>query len=292
MSSVIRRIEKTNSLVNACLLLFFLLSCAGEKGGQQPPASTATGEGISADTLPEDEEVWLGEENLKPMADGLFEDFLLNFATDSSLQRQRIVFPLPLQGEDADRLISSEEWERGHPFGRLESYVTLYDNEEEMEMEKDTSLHTVAVECIHAAADKYQCYDFVRKEGLWSLVGIRVHSLSECANSGFARFLWQFVSDSLFQRNHVSEPLPLVTIDPEDDFNILEATIDAEQWVAFAPPMPGEVLVNINYGQRYLKRPGMKIMLLKGLGNGFCNALYFRRHGDSWMLARYEDVGN
>lgn len=287
-----RCIEKMNGFVSACAILLFLVSCAGEKGGRQRVETSPAETEVMTDTLLAEEEEWFEAVERKSAADGLFEDFLLNFSTDSSFQCQRVVFPLSLVGGEAGRQVLPEEWMSTSPFNGLESYVTLYDSEEELEMEKDTSLQAVEVEYIHATGERVCSYDFVRKENRWNLTGIKEHALSEYANGEFVSFLLQFVSDSLFQSRHVSDPLSIATIDPEDDFNILEATIDAEQWASFAPPMPGGGLVNINYGQRCRKRAGMKIVMLKGVGNGYCNALYFRKHGDRWMLTRYEDVGN
>lgn len=41
------------------------------------------------------------------------------------------------------------------------------------------------------------------------------------------RILWistRFVTDSLYQSKHIADPLQFVTIDPDDEFAILETT--------------------------------------------------------------------
>ncbi len=90
-------------------------------------------------------------------------------------------------------------------------------------------------------------------------------------------FFGHFAADSLFQSKRVCEPLAFVTTDPDDDFSILETTLDLNQWFAFKPGLPADRLSNINYGQRNDDDSPTKILALKGIGNGFSNILYFRR---------------
>ena len=114
-----------------------------------------------------------------------------------------------------------------------------------------------------------------RERGFWRLSIWRPIERDE------TRTLWgssgHFATDSLFQSQRVCEPLAFVTTDPDDDFSILETTLDLNQWFAFKPGLPADRLSNINYGQRNDDDSPTKILALKGIGNGFSNILYFRR---------------
>ena len=107
---------------------------------------------------------------------------------------------------------------------------------------------------------------------------------------GPAEFFSHFAADSLFQSRRVQEPLAFVTSDPDDDFSILETSLDLNQWFAFKPALPTDRLSNINYGQRNDDNSPTKILALKGIGNGFSNILYFRRKAGEWQLYKFEDT--
>ncbi len=108
------------------------------------------------------------------------------------------------------------------------------------------------------------------------------------------RTLWSFSAISLptafFQSQRVREPLAFVTTDPDDDFSVLETTLDLNQWFAFKPALPTDRLSNINYGQRNDDDRQLKFWHLKGIGNGFSNILYFRRKAGEWELYKFEDT--
>ena len=48
-------------------------------------------------------------------------------------------------------------------------------------------------------------------------------------------FFARFATDSLFQSSRIAHPLIFVTSDPDDDFSILETSLDLNQWFAFKP---------------------------------------------------------
>ena len=106
----------------------------------------------------------------------------------------------------------------------------------------------------------------------------------------FVEFFSHFAADSLFQSQRVQDPLAFVTSDPDDDFSILETSLDLNQWFAFKPALPADRLSNINYGQRNDDNSPTKILALKGIGNGFSNILYFKRKAGEWQLYKFEDT--
>lgn len=90
----------------------------------------------------------------------------------------------------------------------------------------------------------------------------------------FFEFYERFANDSVFQLSRLHEPLKFVTADPEDEFQILETTLEAGQWFAFQPVLPRENLTNVNYGQNENVHSNTKVIEMKGFGNGFNNTLY------------------
>ena len=108
----------------------------------------------------------------------------------------------------------------------------------------------------------------------------------------FYEFYERFANDSLFQAERVADPLPFVAPDPDDEFQILETTIQKSQWFTFQPQLPTEFLTNVNYGQRLDKNSRTRIIELRGFGNGFSNTLYFRCRNGEWKLTKFEDLSN
>jgi hypothetical protein len=137
-------------------------------------------------------------------------------------------------------------------------------------------------------------YHFERLEGLWTLKAIDETFLPEERKGlkDFYTFYERFANDSLFQAEHTADPLPFVAPDPEDEFQILKTTLKKEQWFTFQPKLPMEYLTNINYGQRLKKNSRTRVIELRGFGNGFNNALFFRFRNGSWKLTRFEDLSN
>ena len=121
---------------------------------------------------------------------------------------------------------------------------------------------------------------------------IDLRPLEKGDNEDFVEFFGRFATDSLFQSRRIKQPLAFVTTDPDDDFSVLETTLDLNQWFAFKPELPTDRLSNINYGQKSIDDSNVKIVALKGIGNGLSNILYFKRKERSgdWELYKFEDV--
>jgi hypothetical protein len=281
-------------LVIAICLLGGMLSCVGGKknADTQEDALPVDTMAFMADTL-EVEEV--EEEPIVPAsADESFADFLYNFALDEKLQLRRILFPLPYYTDSRKDSILKEDWKHDPLFSQQEFYTMLYDHLDDAELEKDTASTSVRIEWIDLKERKLKRYYFERLYGWWKLEAIDDATMpkEENGQEDFYEFYERFANDSLFQAERVVDPLPFVAPDPDDDFNILETTIQKEQWFAFQPKLPGEFLTNVNYGQRLDGNSRTRVIELRGFGNGFCNTLYFRCRNGEWKLTRFEDLSN
>lgn len=272
------------------LLLAFLISCGNKKAKMDPFATIAEmvdSAGYKADTLQEAEV----KEEPKPMvADELFDDFIFNYASDDALQRQRTVFPLPYYDRDTPLKIEADFWKHDYLFTKQNYYTLLFDKEEDMDMVGDTTLTSVQVEWIFLKTRMVKRYYFERKRGMWMLEAINLREMEKGENEDFVEFYTRFVRDSVYQSKHISHPLQFITIDPDDEFSILETTLDVDQWYAFRPVMPTDRLSNINYGQKNEDLSDTKILKVNGIGNGYSNIFYFRKRGKGWELYKYEDT--
>ena len=281
-------------LVIAICLLGGMLSCVGGKKNADTQEDALPIDTIAfvVDTLALEE---VEEEPVVPAsADESFADFLYNFALDEKLQLRRILFPLPYYTDSRKDSILKEDWKHDPLFSQQEFYTMLYDHLDDAELEKDTASTSVRIEWIDLKERKLKRYYFERLYGWWKLEAIDDASMpkEETGQEDFYEFYERFANDSLFQAERVVDPLPFVAPDPDDDFNILETTIQKEQWFAFQPKLPGEFLTNVNYGQRLDGNSRTRVIELRGFGNGFSNTLYFRCRNGEWKLTRFEDLSN
>ncbi|MGN0047707.1 MAG: DUF4348 domain-containing protein [Bacteroides sp.] len=277
-------------IVVALSLAACLVACGGGKAKIDPFASIT--EQVDSAALRMDTLVSAAEEELpKPIeADELFDDFVFSFASDEALQLQRTVFPLPFYNMDSSSRIEKKYWKHDSLFIQQSYYTLLFDNEDEMDMIGDTTQTSVQVEWFYLKTRMVKKYYFERKQGMWMLEAINLRRMEKDDDEDFVSFYARFVTDSLYQSHHITEPLQFVTIDPDDEFSILETTLDLNQWYAFCPMMPTDKLSNINYGQRNDDHSRTKILKVNGIGNGYSNVFYFRRRGGEWRLYKYEDT--
>lgn len=278
-------------LTGFLIMLVFLFSSCGNRKTKMDPFITIAEMVDSAshktDTLPQA----AVEEEPQPLeADELFDDFIFNYASDEALQRERTVFPLPYYNRDTPMKIEKRFWKHDYLFARQNYYTLLFDRESDMDMVGDTTLKSVQVEWIYLKTRMVKKYYFERKAGMWMLEAINLRHIEEGEGEDFVDFYTRFVTDSLYQSRHIDEPLQFVTIDPDDEFAILETTLDVNQWYAFRPSLPVDKLSNINYGQKNEDNSNTKILKVNGIGNGYSNVFYFRRRNGEWKMYKYEDT--
>lgn len=274
-----------------CLMLTYLLaSCGGKK-----IHVTEETELISNDTLvaiappeqePEEEKV-----EVSTRVDELFDDFIWNFASNERLQRRRVRFPLPVITQEGTNLVERNDWQHNHLFSEQSTYTLMFDKDSDFDFEGDTSLNSAEVEWIYLDSRMRQRYFFERDKGVWMLDSISLMPLSAIDDaSGFLSFYSRFANDSIYQLDHLSNPIEFVTLDPDDEFSILETTLGITQWFAFKPELPVDRLTNINYGQANDGRSRRKILKVNGFQDGTSIILYFRKRGGEWEMYKFEDT--
>lgn len=278
-------------IIAGVAVLAFLGSCGNRKTDVDPFASITSlvdsalihkADSANKEKVPDDP---------KPIeADESFDDFIYSFASDHVLQRQRVVFPLSYYSGERTSKIDKKYWKHDDLFAKQSYYTLVFDQEEDMDLVGNTSLTSVQVEWIYMKKRMMKRYYFERIKGAWMLEAINLRPIEKSETEDFVEFFSRFAIDSLFQSQRVREPLAFVTTDPDDDFSILETTLDLNQWFAFKPSLPTDKLSNINYGQKNSDHSSQKILALKGIGNGFSNILYFQRREGRWELCKFEDT--
>ena len=272
------------------LLLLFIAAC-GNKQKTSDPFAALTQMVDSARQQPDSLQQPVEDESPKPIeADELFDDFIFNYASDDALQRQRTIFPLPYYKDDTPVKIEKKYWEHDYLFSQQSYYTLLFDREEDMDMVGDTALTSVQVEWVYLKTRMIKKYYFERIKGAWMLEAINLRKIEKGENEDFVDFYTRFVTDSVYQSKHIHTPLKFITIDPDDEFSILETTLDLNQWYAFRPILPTDRLSNINYGQKNEDQSTTKILKVNGIGNGYSTVFYFRKKRGEWELYKYEDT--
>ena len=265
--------------------VLLMLSCTGgktQRAEELQPDSVAD----SVDTTPTDTlELLIGETPTPKAMDELFDDFVFNFSANKKLQMDRIVFPLTVRKGDKTETIEKKKWEMERFFIRQGYYTLLFDNENQMQLMKDTSLTQAIVEKIMLKKNLVKDYVFNRIRGAWMLREVREMAISENMNASFLDFYQRFVSDMAFQKKSLNSRVIFVGPDPDDDFSVMEGIITPDTWEAFAPQLPSKLLYNIIYGQ---PEPvgNEKIFVMRGVANGLEMELRFKKVNNRWLLMK------
>ncbi|MCE2616153.1 MAG: DUF4348 domain-containing protein [Phocaeicola sp.] len=236
------------------------------------------------------------EEKIPSSVDGSFADFIYTFSRDALMQKSRIDFPLTCVKSNKKTYINANEWKFDPIFSHMETYTVIHTIDNDADMEEDTIAVTAQLEWILLKEKQVKKYCFNRHQGRWRLHEIAYSALSETdsivGGEDFYHFYFRFANDSVFQTERVANPLKFITFDPDDEFRMLETTLEDGQWFAFAPILPPDTLTNVIYGQVMPSKSNLRVLELKGNGNGFNNALYFKRKNGQWRLIEFDDLSD
>ena len=267
--------------------LALMFSCKGNKtetGDSLPTDSDSIKDTAVVDTM----EQIIAETPMPKAADELFDDFFFNFAANKKLQIERTQFPLPVERAGKTDTIGKKQWKTDRFFMRQGYYTLIFDNFRQMNVVKDTSVNKVVVEKIYFNIKTVKSYNFNRVNGLWKLTSINYKGIHENRNASFLKFYHQFVTDSTFQAESISNPMEFIGPDPDNDFSQMEGLITPETWPAFAPELPNNMIYNIIYGED--SKPGLqRIFVIRGIANGLEMELTFKRKKSKWMLTKLSE---
>ncbi len=275
-------------------VLCILVGCNNKKNAEQSATPTETTDSLDFSMEESGDTAIVVEDSIPAAVDKSFDDFFYNFASDSVFQLKRISFPLYFFEHKKAVKLTRSAWKYDPLFSRMPVYTVIFDDAEDMMLEKDTAQQIVHVEKVNLKNKQMKQYSFHKKKGLWTLVSIQMLATKKNEEPGedFLDFYTKFAVDSVFQSQRLYNPLAFVTPDPDDEFRILETILDEGQWFAFRPPISGDMLTNIKYGQSNDFSSRTKVIEYKGFGNGFNNVLHFEKVGGLWKLVRFEDLSD
>lgn len=221
--------------------------------------------------------------------DELFNDFLYEFLSDARFQRQRVVFPLPCYRGEEEDMLSKQEWGALNHLGGQEVYAVIYEHAQDLELQKDTTIQSVAIERFVLAGNEVEKYNFNRLNGKWMLTDVKKRRLDEVPNGDFLRFYAHFMADSVFQRDALASPIKVVLTSEDGEEEPQVDEIDADEWFEMTHdlPLPKDALVNINYGQMSIGQ-NRKTLLLQGMSNGMQIQFKFNKDHSGWKLKGIE----
>lgn len=273
-------------VVLSSLLMMVGFSTSG-CSDKKPTTDSVAVDTLEADTVARDSsDELIAETPMPKAADELFDDFVFNFAANRKLQFNRIHFPLPVyrDGKITAKL-EKKQWSMEHFFMRQDYYTLIFDNAKQMELVKDTTIDHVVVEKVYLKSGSVKQYLFNRINGQWMMTSINYKPMYQNLNASFLKFYRQFATDTAFQYRHLHNPVMFTGPDPDDDFSTMTGEIAPETWPAFAPQLPGNMIYNILYGQKYAEST-QKIFVMRGIANGLELELTFRKQGGKWMLTK------
>lgn len=271
-------------VITIVTMMLTTTGCADKKASGADSTMTDSTDTTAADTL----EQLITEQPMPKAADELFDDFIFNFAANKKLQIERTQFPLPVERAGKTDTIGKKQWKTDRFFMRQGYYTLIFDNFRQMNVVKDTSVNKVVVEKIYFNIKTVKSYNFNRVNGLWKLTSINYKGIHENRNASFLKFYHQFVTDSTFQAESISNPMEFIGPDPDDDFSQMEGLITPETWPAFAPELPNNMIYNIIYGED--SKPGLqRIFVIRGIANGLEMELTFKRKKSKWMLTKLSE---
>ena len=271
-------------------LTMLMFSCKNKPTVGTPedaPEETSDSLNVQRDSTADEQEQLITQVPMPRAADELFDDFLFNFAANKNLQLERVAFPLRTVRNGDTTLVDQHSWKMERFFMRQDYYTVIFDNEQQMELMKDTSVNQAVVEKIYFNTGAVISYDFKRIRGAWMLMEVDTEPIKTNKNASFLEFYHQFVTDSIFQIESLHETVKFVGPDPDDDFARMEGILTPDTWPAFAPELPDRMIYNVVYGKSQ-DRSDKKIFVMRGIANGQEVEMTFRRMEGRWKLVKLE----
>ena len=271
-------------LISFTILLLFVSACNN--------ASEDRGEVIATDSVYVDSSCYVQdtlqlfeEEVLPKSADELFNDFFFNYTSDMNFKNQRQAYSLDCNIGDTVIKIHSSELGAYSELFVDDYYSIIYERNEDLSFQKDTSLNEVIVERIDLDGEQIEQYNFNRIEGKWMLTGVGRNEMDYNPNSDFLDFYKSFSSDSVYRKNCINEPLKFVMLSENDEIEDDIQQLTTDEWMSMSSdlPLPANVMININYGQTIISK-NSKLLLVEGVSNGLSLTYRFMKIEGAWNL--------
>lgn len=222
-----------------------------------------------------------------PEADGLFDDFIYRFAQDSTLQYERIVFPLEYRKDGEALRLDREDWKYDSVYSAESEYTYIYDGKEVKEKLCDTTVRKATLEVVDLRAERVRLLHFFREGIHWRLKMLEEHDIASDSRHAFFAFYSKFVSDVKYQQEHVHDPFYFTTFD-NDSFQEIEGWVSADLWSDYRIDFPREQVINSVYDDERPVTP-YRTFVIGSPSSGVNCTVLFKCTSGRWELVRLEN---
>lgn len=243
------------------------------------------------DTIPQDslKELLLFDEPKVPESvDDNFDDFLYTFITDEDFFDKRVSFPLEMDDNGTATKLEKSKWKEADKIKSLELLAFVYTEDKDLRYIKSDTLKDVTLEFVdlkNMSTDKY----IFTTDGDWKLVKrIKSDKVDE-KYKDFTDFYAQFIADSIFQCNSVSEHLKLISINEGEMDEGGTSVIKRAEWPDFhaSMPMPEDEIVLMEYGQEITSKNEFNL-LIRSVSEPLFATYRFKKSAGKWLLHTVE----
>ena len=205
------------------------------------------------------------------LVDVCFEDFIYQFWYDKEFQQMRS----KIKGVDVSKLYNFYDYANYFygSFKEKEEYSKDLTNEKYLSIFKPTE-------------NKKTTLSFEKIDGRWFLVKIQDFEFDFGNIENFEAFLYQFSTDSIFQKEHIKFPLKYVYADWEDDYE------DKTDYLTEENVFQSNFFENDNlaffHNNDISNKKQIKIHY-RGIDNGILGYFYFEKFNNAWRLIESND---
>ncbi len=276
-------------MVFYCAAFGCFVSCSGKQSANQDWVDSVLED---CDSIPEDTLVYEIEET--PISKGVdenFIDFFYTFTHNRQFQLERLQLPLAVKDTDGEVLRNIRklsDFDKEFTPSSKEYYVLLLSDISELEQDFSSKAKSVEVDVINLASNEYRFFDCVRKDEGWTVTAVSELPLASHPYGSFWRFYHQFVQDSVYQVAHINQPLAISLPDEDNDGELIEGNIDADQFSVFAPEMPNGHVLMIHYNG--IEKDAKHVVMVKcGVSSSMMDIMTFECEEGEWKLVKLEE---
>lgn len=284
------------SFFTRLLSVFYLsaLCCGlvcGSCGGKQDANQRWVDSVLSiCDSIPEDSLVYdVTEDVISESVDEYFFDFVYAFTHNPKFLKTRTMLPLSIfdaEGSELREIKDDQEIMNLFNMGDADSYVMLLNESSQLENDMVSTALAADIQMVDFVSDRVRKLECERQNGQWMLSKVSEFPINVHPYSDFLQFYRSFSTDSVFQLNHIAQPLD-ISLPDEEEGGIIEGTIDAVQFPVFAPVLPQDRMMLVDYGQ--MPECANKVVMVKcGLASGMMDILTFKENDGNWILTSVE----
>lgn len=286
--------RKTLRVVALVALVLGIASC-GSRGGRMTASESEQDslQDVPVDSqetvMPTDYEERVEELSGPTQRTEAFSDFFFSFLNDRRFQADRVKFPLHLTNVKGEKrtITRGSDFREYFAWPNADEYMLLLSNEAQMEhFQNAMDLTEIEVQVIDLKRLTIKGFDFSRAEKQWKLLEGREY-IPHGVYYDFLRFYQRFSTDNDFQTQSLARPLVYTMPDPDDERGEITGTLDPEQWPAFRPDLPRDVVSNILFGQN-LEQTRQITLVHCGIASGLLDVFTFRLVGERWQLVSFK----